>query len=153
MTDVDPTSILRDRYEALAARRIELRAELDPLELELAKLQAGLRAMGALDIPEVLAEQAMPPAKLWLLPGHDPVRHPDLEAEVARLLPRVRHPDLQAAIDQQSPSVAIPRETKLYCREGCVNGDAGGFADQMALRTHTKRRHDREPTEQEQVPR
>lgn len=150
MSSFDPTSILRDRYEALAARRVELRDELDPLELEMARLQAGLKAMGALDIPAVLVAKVEPPAALRLVQG-DVTMGEQLAAIVSG--PRVRHPDLQKAIDEQTPSVAIPRGTKLYCGQGCVNGDAGGFGDQMALRTHTKRTHDREPTEAEKVPR
>lgn len=153
MSSFDPTSILRDRYEALAARRVELRDELDPLELEMARLQAGLKAMGALDIPEVLRTHpdAESVRRLILVP--EAVASVALDGETQSLHPRVRHPDLQKAIDEQTPSVAIPRGTKLYCGQGCVNGDAGGFGDQMALRTHTKRTHDREPTEAEKVPR
>lgn len=67
--------------------------------------------------------------------------------------PRVRHPDLQKALDAQAASVAIPPGTKLYCSEGCINGDAVGFTDQMALSSHTKRNHGRAPTAQEMKPR
>jgi hypothetical protein len=145
MSDFDPTAVLRERYECLAARRIELREELDPLELEMAKLQAGLHAMGALDIGEVLAEKVTPPAALRLIQTemHEAIAHQA----------RVRNPEVQKAIDTQTPSVAIPKDTKLWCSQGCINGDAGGFTDQLALRTHTKRNHDREPTDEEKVPR
>lgn len=145
MSDLDPTSILRERYETLAARRVELRDELDPLELEMARLQAGLKAMGALDIPKMQAS-APEIAALRLVPA-------DVTVPMVASAPRVRHPDLQQAIDNQTPSVAIPRGTKLYCSQGCVNGEAVGFGDHMAMRTHTKREHDREPTEAEKVPR
>lgn len=152
MSDVDPTTFLRERYEALATRRLQLRAELDPLELEMAKLQAGLVAMGATEGLEQVVPWAPAPAH-YLHLVQEAVASVALDGETQSLHPRQRHPDLQAAIDDQTPTVAITPGTKLYCRDGCTNGDAGGFGDQMALRTHTKRRHDREPTEQEKVPR
>lgn len=149
--------IMRARYDELAALRQKLLDDLAPVEEEWNRLGAALQAMGLVvdrQVGAVMPAQA-DVSNVRLLPSLVPMgAEPEDDTGTARALHRVRHPDVQRAIETQTPSQAIPKGTALYCSEGCTTAHpSGGFTDLMALRTHSKRNHDREPTEQEKVPR
>lgn len=138
---------MQTRYDELAERQAELVAELQPIEREMFELHAGLKAMGA-----VVADPPHQAAPLLSI-VRDVTLGEQLAAIVSAPPPRVRHPDLQAAIDAQSPSVAIPPGSHVECMDCAGSAAHHRFPDLMALRSHVKRRHDREPTEAEQQPR
>jgi hypothetical protein len=124
------------RHEELRGEIDKLHAELEPLETEFRELDAALAAMGAV-APSAPSEGVVVLAER-LRPSE----------------PRVRPDEVQQAINTQTSSIGVPDGMALFC--GCgyeSRHPSTGFTDQMALRTHTTRNHDREPTEAEKTPR